>query len=117
MSDPKPTPGGGLFAGLGERISEAEARTPKPTMNMAELLELPTDQRRLVRHLLRADSPPTAAECAAALELSLDEVNTLVGHLTLIGLVEITGGRLRAIAGWRSSRMPPGGVWSSLSDL
>lgn len=117
MSDPKPTPGGGLFAGLGERIVEAEARTSKPTMNMAELLELPAEQRRLVRHLLRADTPPTAAECAASLEMTLEQVNELIGRLTLIGLVEVTSGRLRAIAGWRSSRLPPGGVWSSLGNL
>ncbi|MEY4372996.1 MAG: hypothetical protein RL219_1765 [Actinomycetota bacterium] len=115
---PSPTsPGGGLFAGLGERISEAEAKTQRPTMNMAELLELPDDQRRVVRHLLRADTPPTAEECAAALDITLDQLNELLGQLTLIGLVEIVSGRLRAIAGWRSSRLPPGGVWSSLGNL
>lgn len=119
MSDqPTPkTPGGGLFAGLSEKIVEADAGKQKPTMNMAELLELPDTQRKLVRHLLRADSPPTAEECAAALGLSDAEIQELVGQLTLIGLVESTSGRLRAIAGWRSSRLPPGGLWSSLGDL
>ena len=111
------TPGGGLFAGLSEKIVESDAGKQKPTMNMAELLELPDNQRKLVRHLLRADSPPTAGECAVALGLSDAEIQELVGQLTLIGLVESTGGRLRAIAGWRSSRLPPGGLWSSLGDL
>ena len=119
MSDqPAPkTPGGGLFAGLSDKIDEANAGKQKPTMNMAELLELPDDQRRLVRHLLRADTPPTVAECAAALGKTEAEINELVGHLSLIGLVDAAQGRLKAVAGWRSSRLPPGGLWSSLGDL
>ena len=116
MSDQK-VPGAGLFSGLSEKIQEAESAESKPTMNMAALLELPAEQRKIVRHLLRADSPPTAAETAAALEMSVEEVDAEIGKLTLIGLVEKTDGRLRAIAGWRSSRLPPGGVWSSLGGL
>lgn len=119
MSDqPTPkSPGGGLFAGLSDKIQESDAGKQKPTMNMAELLELPDNQRKLVRHLLRSDGPPTEAECAAALGMTEAEVHELVGQLTLIGLVESNSGRLRAIAGWRSSRLPPGGIWSSLGDL
>jgi len=116
MSDPK-TPGGGLFAGLNDKLQETDAQRPKSTMNMAELLELPDNQRKLVRHLLRADSPPTKAECADALGFPVDEIRSLVGQLTLIGLVEMNQGRLRAVAGWRSSRLPPGGLWSTLGNL
>ena len=116
MSDQK-VPGAGLFSGLSEKIQEAESAESKPTMNMAALLELPAEQRKIVRHLLRADSPPTVAETAAALEMTLEEIDAEIGKLTLIGLVEKTDGRLRAIAGWRSSRLPPGGVWSSLGGL
>jgi predicted transcriptional regulator len=116
MSEQK-VPGAGLFSGLSEKIQEAESAESKPTMNMAALLELPTEQRRIVRHLLRADAPPTVEETAAALEMTVEDVNVEVGRLTLIGLVEKADGRLRAIAGWRSSRLPPGGVWSSLGGL
>ena len=116
MSEPK-TPGGGLFGGLSDKIQAAESAESKPTMNMAALLELPAEQRRIVRHLLRADTPPTVEETAAALEMSIAEVDAEIGRLTLIGLVEKNAGRLRAIAGWRSSRLPPGGVWSSLGGL
>ena len=116
MSEQK-TPGGGLFAGLNDKIQQTDAERPKSTMNMAELLELPDNQRKLVRHLLRADSPPTEDECAAALGFPVEEIRALVGHLTLIGLVEVNQGRLRAIAGWRSSRLPPGGLWSTLGNL
>ena len=116
MSDQK-VPGAGLFSGLSEKIQEVESAESKPTMNMAALLELPAEHRKIVRHLLRADSPPTVAETAAALEMAIEQVDAEIGKLTLIGLVEKTDGRLRAIAGWRSSRLPPGGVWSSLGGL
>lgn len=116
MSDPT-NPSKGLFGGLSDAIEAADAARQKPTMNMAELLELPDDQRRLVRHLLRAEEPPTEAECAAALGLTDAAVRELVGQLSLVGLVDTVGGRLKAVAGWRSSRLPPGGMWSTLEGL
>ena len=78
MSDQK-VPGAGLFSGLSEKIQEAESAESKPTMNMAALLELPAEQRKIVRHLLRADSPPTVAETAAALEMTLEEIDAEIG--------------------------------------
>ena len=74
-------------------------------------------ERVAVRHLLRAEEPPTEAECAAALGLTDAAVRELVGQLSLVGLVDTVGGRLKAVAGWRSSRLPPGGVWSTLEGL
>jgi predicted transcriptional regulator len=112
-----PTPGEGLFSGLSDRVQAAEAAQTKPTMNMAALIELPSEQRQIVRHLLRAETPPTLEQTAAALELPIGTVEAEVGKLTLIGLVERTGDRLHAVAGWRSSRLPPGGIWSSLGNL
>lgn len=116
MSDPTPV-SSGLFGGLARAIDAADGAHQKPTMNMAALLELPDDQRRLVRHLLRADERPTESDCARELDLTPEQVRELVGQLSLIGLVETVDGRLKAVAGWRASRLPPGGVWSSLEGL
>jgi hypothetical protein len=114
---PRTSPGG-LFGGLDARLeAAAEAETDKPTMNMMALVELPAEQRSLVRHLLRAGGRPTLAECADTLGVPVDELRVTVGKLVMIGLVESHEDRLRAIPGWRASRLPPGGVWSSLSGL
>lgn len=109
--------GGGLFAGLGARIGAEETKSPKPVMNMMALLELPSEQRTLVRHLLRAGEPLDAARCAADLGVDPTEMAATVKQLTMIGLVEDTPRGLRAVAGWRASRLPPGGIWSRLADL
>ncbi len=97
----------GLWFYLRSRRKALRARgnTNRPTMKMAELIDLPPEQRLVMRYLLRADTPPTPAECAAALGTTTKEINALVRQLSRAGLVRVDGGRLRPVTGRRTSRL------------
>lgn len=118
MSDTTPRPAG-LFQALNARIegAETDVASPQPVMNMMALIELPAIQRRLVRHLLRSDGPVTRDQCAEELDLDPSQLAATVAELTMIGLISESALGLKAVPGWRSSRLPPGGLWSSLADL
>lgn len=87
------------------RALRARGNTNRPTMKMAEIIDLPTEQRLVMRYLLRADSPPTPAECAEALGTTTKEIQSIARQLARAGLVRIDGGRLRPVTGRRTSRL------------
>ncbi len=83
----------------------ARGNTNRPTMKMAEIIDLPPEQRLVMRYLLRAETPPTPAECAQALGTSTKEITAIARQLARAGLVRIDGGRLRPVTGRRTSRL------------
>lgn len=87
------------------RAAQREA-TARPPMKVAELLDLPPEQRRTMRYLLRFEGPPTLAELAGAVGVAPDEMKQLVRELVRVGLVRVEQGRIHAVMGRRSSRVP-----------
>lgn len=89
----------------------------RPPMKMAEMLELQPDERRVMRYLLRFDSPPNAEELASAVGISVRELKDHVRVLLRAGLVVVEQGRVRPVTGKRSSRLSNNDRWSKLDDL
>jgi len=87
------------------RAAQREATT-RPPMKVAELLDLPPEQRRTMRYLLRFEGPPTLAELAGAVGVPPQEMKELVRELVRVGLVRVEQGRIHAVMGRRSSRVP-----------
>lgn len=94
-----------LYVRSRRRALRARGNTNRPTMKMAEIIDLPTEQRLVMRYLLRADSPPTPAECAQALGTTTKEIQSIARQLARAGLVRIDDGRLRPVTGRRTSRV------------
>jgi len=90
----------------------------QPTMKMAEMLELEPDERRVMRYLLRFDSPPNAEELAGAVGISVRELKDHVRVLLRAGLVIVENGRVRPVIGKRTTRgAPSNDRWSKLDDM
>jgi hypothetical protein len=89
----------------------------RPPMKMAEMLELQPDERRVMRYLLRFDSPPNAEELAQAVGISVRELKDHVRVLLRAGLVVVEQGRVRPVTGKRSSRLSNNDRWSKLDDM
>ena len=102
------------FYARSKRNRPAPAREP---MRMAEMLELQPDERRVMRYLLRFDSPPNAEELAQAVGISVRELKDHVRVLLRAGLVVVEQGRVRPVVGRRSNRMSNNDRWSKLDDL
>lgn len=90
------------------RRAAQRAAASRPPMKVAELLDLPAEERRTMRYLLRFDGPPTLAELASAVGVPPDEMKQLVRSLVGNGLVRVEQGRIHAVMGRRSNRVPNG---------
>ena len=80
------------------------------------VLELPPDQRRVMRYLLRFDYPPTPDELARAVGIDKRELKEVVRSLAQAGLLRVAEGRIRPVTGKRTSRPSSADRWSRLDE-
>ena len=105
----------GMFSRLNGRLDDSdEVETP---LTVSDLLDFPDDERAIVRHILRAQAPLTVSELADELGQPVHGIATLVGSLSMRGVVAITDGQLKISPLHRTARVSPGGMWGQLSDL
>ena len=105
----------GMFARLDEQLNQREPNDAPLTMS--DLLDLPDEQRTLMRHVLRADTSLSPMAAAEGLGWTLGELQRVLGDLSLIGIVEVRDDRITVAPMHRTSRTAPGGLWGKLSDL
>lgn len=106
----------GLFARLAERLDEATEATT-PSFVMADLLDLPDDERLVMRHVMRRADPATVEVIAGELTRDELEVRDVVARLMGRRAVVIDAGRVRVATIALTRRSTPGGLWDRLSDL
>ena len=105
----------GLFNRLGDRIAQNEGAEAPVTMS--DLLDLPDDQRSIVREVMRSKDLMTPAEVAGSLDWPLSDVERLLGDLSLQGMIEVVDGRIKVSPMHRTTRATPGGLWGLLEEL
>jgi len=105
----------GMFNRLGDQLAQNESGDVPVTMS--DLLDLPDDQRTVVREVMRSSDPMTPEEVADALEWPLPDVERLLGDLSLLGMVEVVDGRIKVSPMHRTTRATPGGLWGLLDEL
>jgi hypothetical protein len=106
---------GGIFDRLGGRVEENES--DDAPLTMSDILDLPDDQRALMRHVMRAPTRLTAAEAAEGLGWEQDVTDRVIGVLSLAGMLDLTDGRLKVAPMQRTKHASPGGMWGPLTDL
>lgn len=106
---------GGLFNRINNRL---EADSPDETpLTMSDVLDLPEDQRSLMRFVLRAPEPLTPHEAADGLGWDAAQTLKVVGDLSFIGMIDLVDGRIKVAPMHRTTRSTPGGMWSTLNNL
>lgn len=88
------------------RRAAQREETSRAPMKVAELIDLPPEQRRTMRYLLRFEGPPTLKELADAVGVPPNEMKELVRALVRAGLARVEEGRIYPVMGRRSSRVP-----------
>jgi predicted transcriptional regulator len=106
----------GLFARLAERLDQ-HGDSARPTFATADLLDLPSDERLVMRHIMRRADPATVGVIAQ--ELGRDEplIRELVTRLVERQALVTDAGRIRMATIALTRRATPGGLWDRLSDL
>ena len=105
----------GMFNRLGDRLAHNES--DEVPVTMSDLLDLPDDQRAVVREVMRSSDPMTPAQVADVLDWPLPDVERLLGDLSLIGMIEVVDGRIKVSPMHRTTRATPGGLWGLLDEL
>jgi len=105
----------GMFNRLGDRLAHSES--DEVPVTMSDLLDLPDDQRTVVREVMRSSNPMTPSEVAGALDWPLPDVERLLGDLSLLGMIEMVAGRIKMSPMHRTTRATPGGLWGLLDEL
>lgn len=88
------------------RRAAQREETSRAPMKVAELIDLPPEQRRTMRYLLRFEGPPTLVELSSAVGVPPREMKELVRALVRAGLARVENGRIYPVMGRRSSRVP-----------
>lgn len=105
----------GLFNRINSRLEADSTDEAPPTMS--DVLDLPDDQRSLMRYVLRSPEPLTPHEVAEGLGWKDAEAHKVVGDLSFIGMIDLVDGRIKVAPMHRTTRSTPGGLWSALNDL
>lgn len=105
----------GLFNRINSRL-EADSTDEIP-LTMSDILDLPDDQRSMMRYVLRSPEPLTPNEAAEGLGWDHGHAHKVVGDLSFIGMIDILDGRIKVAPMHRTRRSTPGGMWSTLDDL
>jgi hypothetical protein len=107
--------GDGLFARLAVRLDDVAE--PVPAFAMADLLDLPDDERVVMRHVMRRSETASVDVLAAEMGRDAAEVGSIVGRLVERRALVIDGGRVGVATIELIRRSTPGGLWDRLSDL
>ncbi len=105
----------GLFNRINSRLEADSIDDTPPTMS--DILDLPEDQRSMMRHVLRSPDPLTPHEAAEGLGWDDAQAHKVVGDLSFIGMIDLVDGRMKVAPMHRNTRSTPGGMWSTLNDL
>jgi hypothetical protein len=105
----------GIFNRIGDQLAQNES--DEVPVTMSDLLDLPDDQRSVVREVMRSSDPMTSAEVADSLGWPLPDVERLLGDLSLLGMIEVVSGRIKMSPMHRTTRATPGGLWGLLDEL
>ncbi len=105
----------GLFNRVNDRLEADSIDDAPPTMS--DILDLPEDQRSLMRYVLRSPEPLTPREVAEGLGWEASQAHKVVGDLSLIGMIDLVDGRIKVAPMHRNTRPAPGGMWNTLNDL
>jgi hypothetical protein len=106
---------GGLFDRLAVRLDDATEA--EPSFAMADLLDLPEDERVVMRHVMRRAEPTSIDGLAGELAGDVVDVAGVVARLVGRRALVIDGGRVGVATIALIRRSTPGGVWDRLSDL
>jgi predicted transcriptional regulator len=107
--------GDGLFARLAGRLDEDAPA--EPSFSMMDLLELPDDERVVMRHVMRRSEAASIVVLAEELGREAAEVSNVVAQLIERRAVYIDGGRVEVATIELTRRSSPGGLWDRLGDL
>lgn len=105
----------GLFNRINSRLEADSIDDAPPTMS--DVLDLPDNQRSLMRYVLRSPDPLTPLEVAEGLGWDVAQGHKVVGDLSFIGMIDLVDGHIKVAPMHRSTRSTPGGMWSALNDL
>ncbi|MFM1751984.1 MAG: hypothetical protein RL119_946 [Actinomycetota bacterium] len=106
---------GGLFDRLANRLDDGAE--PEASFAMADLLDLPEDERVVMRHVMRQTVPTSIDGLAGELGRDVAEVSAVVARLVERRALVIDGGRIEVAPIALIRRSSPGGLWDRLSDL
>ncbi len=106
---------GGLFDRLAERLDDVAE--PETLFTMADLLDLPDDERVVMRQVMRQAEPTSIDGLARELGSDVAELSTVVTQLVERRALVIDGGRVEVAPIALIRRSTPGGLWDRLSDL
>lgn len=106
---------GGLFDRLAERLDDVAE--PEALFAMADLLDLPDDERVVMRQVMRQTEPTSINGLARELGSDVAELSTVVTQLVERRALVIDGGRVEVAPIALIRRSTPGGLWDRLSDL
>ena len=106
---------GGLFDRLAGRLDDVAE--PEASFAMADLLDLPDDERVVMRHVMRRAETTSIDGLAGELGLDVVEVGGGVARLVERRALVIDGGRVGVATINLIRRSTPGGLWDRLNDL
>jgi hypothetical protein len=107
----------GLFDRIENQIEEREGEGDQAPLTMSDILDLPDDQRSLMRYVLRSAEPLTPGEVAEGLGWEIERTQRIVGDVSFIGMIDLVDGRIKVAPMQRNTRSTPGGMWRALDDL
>lgn len=106
---------GGLFDRLAHRLDDVAE--PEVSFAMADLLDLPDDERVVMRHVMRQTVPTSINVLAGELGGDVAEVGAVVARLVERRALMVDGGRVEVAPIALIRRSSPGGLWDRLNDL
>jgi len=116
--------GGNLFERLAGRLADeppgaqaSGAQASAPAFAVIDLLELPADERTVLRHIMRRATPPTPALLAEELAGTVVDVASTTAALVARGALALDGDRVAVPTMPLARRRSPGGIWDRLGDL
>ncbi len=107
--------GDGLFGRLADRLADEDTATTAFTM--AEILELPDDERTVLRHMMRRATSPTLSQLAAELAAAVPDLDATLAALVGREALVIDGDIVAVATIALNRRMTPGGLWDRLGNL
>jgi hypothetical protein len=105
----------GMFDRLGTRISDNDGEANPPSMS--DMLDLPNDQRELMRIVLRSREAMTPELAAGELGWDSKLTSRVIGALSFSGMIELVNGCIQIVPMQRVTRKSLGGIWGALDDL
>ena len=105
----------GMFDRLGTRISDNDGEANPPSMS--DILDLPNDQRELMRLVLRSREAITPELAAGDLGWDSKLTARVIGALSFSGMIELVNGCIQIVPMQRVTRKSLGGMWGALDCL